>query len=436
MMTEQKLTERTGVTLVTMCFLAYMTAYFGRLNFTAAMTEMIASGLMDKQAAGIVNTAFYLVYGGGQLLFGALGDRFSPFLFVGGGLVGSALANLAMYIVTGGQVNLAALAVVWGLNGLAQSALWSPIIRILSTLLEPRAAVAACSNMLIACTAGTVGSYPLSTILMKTGGWRSVFLVPGFILITAAAGWMVVYASLRAKNPISAFDNLAVYRKAGGCGDDGCHNSRSDCESGRSAKLLPLLTASGVLFMVPAVLFMAMLREGSSTWTPVIITEMFGKSPSDSVLITAVIPLISTFGVVAARRLHERRRLNNMLASALYFALITLCNASLLTSGFKSLPVIIASICGTATFSLALNAVQVSIIPAYFARYGRSGIVCGVLNSIAAFASSASSLFIGAAQPVIGWNGCVAAWIAMAALSALLCLALARRWKRFAGDEA
>jgi Sugar phosphate permease len=428
-MTEQKLAGRTGTALVIMCFLAYMSAYFGRLDFSAAMPQMLALGIFDKQAAGFINTAFYLVYGGGQLLFGVLGDKVSPFALVGGGLLGSALSNFAMFALTGGDsVNIAPLILIWAVNGLAQSALWSPIIRILSTMLEPRAAVAACSNMLIACNAGTVGSYPLSTLLLKTSGWRTVFFVPSLILLTAALGWAVAYSALR-KRGISEVNNKISISCAA---DNLCTDTKTQP---KRLSLFNQLVISGVLFMFPTVLFMGMVREGISSWTPVLLTELYGGSPSDSVLITTVVPLVSVFGVVIARRLHERYHLNNMIACALYFAAIALCYAVLLPSG-TALPFTVGALALASTFGLALNAVQVSIIPAHFARFGHSGAVCGILNGIAAFAYSASSVLIGATQPLLGWRGCAAVWIAMSLFSVALSLTLVKRWKRFAGEDA
>ena len=57
-----------------LCFLVYFSTYLGRLNYSASLAEMIRSENMDKGAAGLIGTLFFLSYGMGQLVSGFLGD--------------------------------------------------------------------------------------------------------------------------------------------------------------------------------------------------------------------------------------------------------------------------------------------------------------------------------------------------------------------------
>jgi OPA family glycerol-3-phosphate transporter-like MFS transporter len=121
MKTQQYLESRKYSTLIFIaCFAAYSASYMGRMNFSAALPEIITSGLFTKPQAGIIGSAFFCVYGACQIINGFLGDKISPFKMIITGTFLSGVANTLMTFCTSNV----SMAIVWGFNGFALSLLW------------------------------------------------------------------------------------------------------------------------------------------------------------------------------------------------------------------------------------------------------------------------------------------------------------------------
>lgn len=107
--------------LFAVCWLSYFSAYLGRLNFTACIAAINEAENLSKLELGRVSSAFFVCYGGAQLFSGLLADRLRPRLLVAVGLLGGAAVNVGMAVSsTAGQM-----AVLWAVNGLLQSLVWS-----------------------------------------------------------------------------------------------------------------------------------------------------------------------------------------------------------------------------------------------------------------------------------------------------------------------
>ena len=57
------------------CFAAYTASYVGRINFSAALSAIVSSGLFSKPEGGLIGSAFFVVYGVFQIINGFLGDK-------------------------------------------------------------------------------------------------------------------------------------------------------------------------------------------------------------------------------------------------------------------------------------------------------------------------------------------------------------------------
>ena len=57
------------------CFCFYFLIYLGRLNYSAALAGITASGFLEKDAAGLISTSFFICYGAGQFFSGFTADR-------------------------------------------------------------------------------------------------------------------------------------------------------------------------------------------------------------------------------------------------------------------------------------------------------------------------------------------------------------------------
>jgi sugar phosphate permease len=60
------------------CVAVYITAYIGRLSFTAAQVGILTATGATKADAGLVTTFFYFTYGCGQLVNAFFCRRYKP----------------------------------------------------------------------------------------------------------------------------------------------------------------------------------------------------------------------------------------------------------------------------------------------------------------------------------------------------------------------
>ena len=79
--------------------LIYFASYLTRLDYGAALAEIILDLEISKESAILAVTGSFITYGVGQLFSGALGDRFSPRRIIALGL--GALAILSGCAVIG-----------------------------------------------------------------------------------------------------------------------------------------------------------------------------------------------------------------------------------------------------------------------------------------------------------------------------------------------
>lgn len=100
----------------------YIFFYNGRQNMNLAIPLMIEDFGVTKAEMGIVTSALFWCYGFGHLFSGRLGEMVGNKKFIFWGVVLSALLNFIISF----QASLIVIAILWGINGFAQSMAWSP----------------------------------------------------------------------------------------------------------------------------------------------------------------------------------------------------------------------------------------------------------------------------------------------------------------------
>lgn len=148
--------------LFPLCWLAYFTAYLGRLNYGAAIAEIVVSEGLSNSACGLVSTGFFICYGVGQLFSGVVGDRVSVKLMIFIGLTVSAFCNLTMGFLHSPTQMLT----VWCLNGIAQSMTWAPILRAFAEYLPADRCKRACINIATTYPLGTLATYGFCAVVI------------------------------------------------------------------------------------------------------------------------------------------------------------------------------------------------------------------------------------------------------------------------------
>ena len=160
-----------------LCCLVYFMSYLTRMNYAACLAEIQDSLSLSKSIVSLPVTGSFLTYGIGQLLCGFLGDRFSPRKMIAAGLAATCACNLLVGLFP----DIRLIIPVWCLNGLFQSMLWPPLVRIMAETLDEKQYQKCCVQVSMASSAGTIFVYLFVPLCIRFASWRAAFLFPAFV---------------------------------------------------------------------------------------------------------------------------------------------------------------------------------------------------------------------------------------------------------------
>ena len=413
-----KITEKSHIKMLfLLCWLSYFSTYLGRLNYSAGLTEIIQSEGFTKGQAGIIGTAFFLAYGGGQFVSGFLGDRLSPRKMVFTGLFISAIANLLMSVSSSYLI----MTVIWCFNGLFQAFIWSPMIRLMFEYYKTETRTQACVYLNSSVPIGTMAAYGGTAALIWLSGWRMTFVFAGFLLLVISAVWFVGMGRLEAYAEKYGEPELPAPVPA-----VGQRSSQAGIFSWKS-----LLIESGFLLLMAALFVQGALKDGVTTWVPAYISETYQLENIIAIVSTMVIPIFNLSGVFLAS-IANIRLFKNEIRTAGEFFLV--CAVSLLilwgVSG-KSVVISFMMLAISTTAMMAVNTMLIAVLPSHFGVIGKASSISGLLNSSVYVGGAISTYGIGTLSVIIGWEGTILVWFFLAVLAMGLCFAVVKPWLRY-----
>ena len=267
----------------------YFVSYLTRVNYGAVVSEIVAVEGIRKSAASLALTGSAVTYGAGQLVSGCLGDRIEPRRMVCCGLCITILANLSIPMCH----TVAPMAAVWTVNGFAQSLMWPPLVRLMSSLLSEEDYRRTCVQVSGGSAVGTAAVYLISPLLIRLSRWRSVFTA------CAAAAVVMLLVWLRRCPRLAA--------------ESGRPETADNDARG------PFRFSGLLLVILFCILLDGMLREGITAWMPSFISESFHLSSSISILTGVILPLFTIFMYNLTGVIYEKAVPNAIRLSALLF---------------------------------------------------------------------------------------------------------------------
>lgn len=386
--------------LFSLCFIAYMFSYFGRYDFSACQNAMMTEGIIDLASASLMSSAYFICYGAGQLINGAIGVRVSPKYMIACGLFGVGAANALMGICPW----RAGLVVIWGLNGIFNSMLWSPIIRAFSEWLDEPSRQRAGADISLTIPLGTVGSYIIPSLALAVRSWRAVFYITGALIAACGVVWLAGLGSL--SGYIAKMDeNAAEERK------------KRAAAPGRSTRgLTPaVFIATGLPAVAVAAVFNGALKEAVIQWIPQLFVSRFGMSDSTAALIATCVPLLGIAGPYLAIWINGRFTHNECFTAAMLYGIsFTGLLILSLTGLHRTLPSVILIAVSVAAM-WGVNTAFLTYLCYHFGGMGISSAVSGTLNCFIFFGSALSSELYGRSGAGLGWTATVYIWCATAA---------------------
>lgn len=395
------------------CFAVYTASYIGRINFSAALADIVADGLFTKSEAGIIGSAFFFVYGAFQIINGFLGDKLSPFKMIITGTFLSGAANICMSFCTTNT----AMAVVWGFNGFSLSLLWAAILKILANIINDGMRSKACLNISVTLPIGTIAAYLIASVAIRFFDWKYVFYVPAVILFAVCAFFTVSYLKIKPHITERTVETAPA--------DNGA-------KSKKTVSLVSVLALAGVFMLLPADAVHGAVKEGITTWVPTMITEIYSTEASFSVFLSVILPVFNLTGVYIITPVYNKLFKKDELktgAAILAFAAVPLALLIFIDNIPMVLSVALLAVITTAMHSY--NYMIITLVPMRFAYCGRTATVTGIMNATAYVGCAAASYGFGVISDKIGWNGTVVVWLAIDIAAVIFTTLASLKWRKF-----
>ncbi len=378
------------------CMMLYSTAYLNRLNLSAALGSMMEALQWHATRAGVLPTAFAITYAAGQMVNGALVDRLNPARHMCMGLMASALCNLLMAFAGSFEMLL----VLCLLNGVFQSMLWTPVVRLMAMHFRaderPRANIFISLTLII----GHLGAWAVSGYMSSLFDYRASFIAPAVFAIP-----VVLYAA-------SLLKDVRVEPAAA---------PKTAKEAGANLRgVMRLYWRSGFVVMLIVSVLYGFVRDSIRTWAPQILGEISGNGMS-ATTISLIIPLINTVGMLVSYRLQRVPALRNRRIVALFMLGCTAFCA--LLCGAEGV-VYCALLMGIACACMSgVDPVVTTLIPMEYERERLVGLSAGLMDSLIYVGSAMAGVLAGYIRESMGLTALFAGWaiaaVSAAALSAL-----------------
>ena len=420
-----------SVWLFLICFLVYCVSYIARGSFSFVRTSMIGAGAVSDQIAGAISAAYFIFYAVGQLLNGFLGDRVSPFVMVVTGLIIVISTNIMMTVAQPEGMYV----LWWGISGYGHSMLWSPVFFVVSTMINTKMRSFALTAISICAPVGKIASALVSGAVISQGKWQTVFFVVSMIAAGTLLLWMARYIT------------LSQYIVMNSQKSEESVNRETEPKGEKAVKLLPMLVASGVIIMLPAMLVHGLFYNGVVELIPTILYNEYSMSATMSAIIEIIIPIASIAGVFFANFVYYKMFKENDMKSASFLMGITLIpiGVMLLLGVFKrdgymlgqyaDAIIFVTTYALVYLFQFGFNHVAIVLIPARFAKASYASTVSGIANAINYGGSAISTYGMTYALLKLELWQTVLIWIGVLLIAWFLVLAARGRWSRFVKNE-
>lgn len=379
-----------GTVVALFSYIAYSCVYLCRLNFSVASVGIKELGIMTDSQIGLISSLFLAAYAFGKILLGRAGDKLPPKMLIVGGLFLSSITNF----IFGFFFPIGILYTVWFLNGIAQSLVWGPILRIVSSKFtaEKRASVVS----LLATCVGTgsilgvvVANFGISFFDSVSAG----FFLPAIItFITALFFLIFVHDSKETGNqnlppmPLSELFRDPAFKR----------------------------------MIIPSFLH-GIIKDNVNVWFGLFFTACFGLKLENLALYVFIIPFLTLIGRIVFLPVLKICHNNENLVACISLGICALLSA-LLAIGF--LPLWASLICfgGIACTIAMANTTVTSVFPARYLERGCVSSVSSYMDVLTYSGASIGSVIFGILVEALGYSPMFIIWAVFAALCAIFLL--------------
>jgi OPA family glycerol-3-phosphate transporter-like MFS transporter/OPA family sugar phosphate sensor protein UhpC-like MFS transporter len=373
--------------------IAYAFFYVTRKNLSMAQPEMLAQGVITKEALGTILTVHGVLYGVSRFVNGFWADRLNGRLFMALGLALSALMNFLF-----GCTSLTILfAAFWIVNGWTQGMGFPPCAKMLTHWIHPGELATKMSIWNTSHSFGSAMALGLCSLLFALGfGWRSCFYVPA-----ALAGLAAVFCFFFVKDGPheDGLPELDLSDVRGGAESPSVH-AVTDADRRR------LVFRNRVIWLCAmANFFVYVVRFGFLDWGPTFLKEYKGIDVSKGGLMIIAFELAAVVGTVFAGWFTDKVFKGRGVRTCFFCMLF----AGLCALGFWYLPAGAAIwqatllLMGTGFFIYGPQAL-IGIVAAQQATNDAAAMANGFMGIMGYAATTVSGLGIALISKHFGWN--------------------------------
>lgn len=385
--------NKKGRTLVLLFGIIYFMCQICRTDLSSVLVDLIADLHITKESASIAITLGFISYAVGMFINSMIIDKINTKAAIAIGMFGCALTHIGIRVFP----SLPMIRILWCANGYIQSLMWPSVMQLTAANLPLERQEGALSVVCVFQQIGSLACYLITPLGLSWGGWKTVMLMTAAACLTLGFIWTF---------------HCRVFKSSG---------TSAQKKSAETQEVYPINWAFIVKTNLVPLLFLGivcgMLRDGISTWTPLLFTETFSMGANLSIALTAIL----TFGKILAYTINPFivKLIPDLkkYAITLYTACCALCVLLLITYKSGAAGPMIALL----AFLLLLNGclgINFTItIPIKFTRFGRSATVSGVLDSMFYIGSALATWLFAFIADRGGWDATIISWIVISAAS-------------------
>ena len=394
---------KTELCLLIACFSAYTAAYISRCNLSPSLDAIAGTFGVTAAQAGLIPTCCAIPYAAGQIISGLLADRYPAPRLMLIGLLGSSLVNIAFSV----SASFPLLVVLWFVNGLLQSMIWTPIMRIIAVQFRDTVRDHAAFFMSLTLIFGYLLAWALSGLLTSLLSWRVAFLVSGLVTAAVAVPSVLVIrnasAGIRAQNPEQPQERAPVWK---------------------------LLLGTNLILLLICCIANGYVRDSITYWATKLLMDTQGIDLNSAVGIILIIPCVNFLGIQMGKSAYKRTGNNVFISSGILFAVCTVLCAVIGPVTGQSFIGCIAVLVLISAMAYGLNPLLTTLMPLMYLNLNRVALAAGLLDAMIYVGSAFSGFFAGYLSDTFGWDGVFLSWAVVSLIGTLLLEAARRMAKR------
>ncbi len=400
--------------ILVLCWLAYALCYTLRVNIAVIIPAMVSTQQYTLTQMGLVTGLYFAVYMTGQLINGYLGDRFSSKILIVSGLVLSALCNLGMAAAGSFPILL----ICWGVNGLAQSMLWGPIMKTLAVWFAGYQLGRVSFYMSLSMIVGSAASWGLSSGIVRSLGWPAAFRLPALLVLVYALLLPFLFRNRPADSRLIDPNQAAAPQPAPADADAGARAAGpGGVEKPTIREFFQMIRLPGLLLIS---LTQGLIREGIGVWFPTILQQAGPFSGQSPWLVLLIIPVINFGGILLVRRLN--RQLNGDSTRTLLLVFVLAAAVALLLNllAGQGFWLVILVMVVLLALTYGMTPILTSVIPFQYAHYQHVALTAGAIDFAIYSGAALSGVLSGLIAERFAWSGVMVLWLAAAAAGLIL----------------